>query len=143
MLVLGVMCFLLFLVLFLFLICLLLLVYCAISCGLIRDINSLPDSTHSKVNPNTWELLLLQGLNDHVDKASVLGLLVSEGQESLAEKWATGLGHDFQVTNRGSLVVTNSSTMPCGTWLRVMSLQTHHQHPTCGMGAAECCVQLW
>eukprot|EP00877_Chromochloris_zofingiensis_P011233 jgi/Chrzof1/6363/Cz18g05220.t1 len=42
-------------------------------------------------------LMHFEGLDDHVDKASVLGLLVSEGQESLAEKWATGLGHDFQV----------------------------------------------
>lgn len=42
-------------------------------------------------------LLLIQGLDAGVDKASTLAMLVGEGQAGLAEKWAATLDRDWQV----------------------------------------------
>lgn len=38
-----------------------------------------------------------QELDEAVDKSEVLGLLVADGQEALAERWAASLGRDYQV----------------------------------------------
>jgi hypothetical protein len=40
---------------------------------------------------------LLQGLDEAVDRSEVLQQLVADGQDSLAQQWATSLGRDYQV----------------------------------------------
>lgn len=42
-------------------------------------------------------MLPLQGLDEVVDRVDVLSQLVADGQDSLAQHWATSLGRDYQV----------------------------------------------
>lgn len=44
--------------------------------------------------------LLLQGLDEHVDKVEVITQLVTDGQENLAQQWVATLGKDYQVSSR-------------------------------------------
>lgn len=38
-----------------------------------------------------------QGLDEVVDRVEVLTQLVADGQDTLAQQWATSLGKDYQV----------------------------------------------
>lgn len=68
----------------------------------------------------------VQGLDEIVDRVEVLTQLVADGQDNLAQHWATRLGKDYQV-----LCKTHPPTYPppvgqsCGHWACVIPLAKH------------------